>query len=365
MLAVLARQFDVPTRAVSIIPVLSQTGYAFGILFLSPLGDRFERKGLIVLTMVALAASLAGAALAPSLAWLAAASFVIGVFATVTQQIVPMAVHLAPAAERGKVIGIVTGGVLLGILLSRTVSGTITDHADWRIVYWMAAGLMAVAAAVLSVVLPRVQATTTATYPQILMSLGRLVRVHPLLRRSALIQGLIFASFLAFWSELAVLFEQSPYHLGATAVGLIGIVGAGGALAAPVAGRFADRRGPGAVVALGAAFAVLSFLIFGLLQGSLKALVVGVIIMDLAVQSSLVSNQARVYALDHSARSRLNTIFMTAMFCGGAAGSAIGGLAFQHFGWTGVCLFGGGATLLAALLSISGIKNHSATASQE
>jgi len=353
MLGVLAHQFGVSPSTISIIPVLSQCGYAFGILFLSPLGDRFERKGLILITMLALAAALAGTALVPSLTWLAIASFITGVLATVTQQLVPMAVHLAPAAERGKVIGTVTGGVLLGILLARTVSGYVTDHADWRIMYWIAAGLMMTTTAVLAVLLPRVEATTQASYRQLMASLWRLVRTHRVLRQAALIQTLIFAAFLAFWSDLAILLQQSPYHLGGTAVGLIGIVGAGGALAAPIAGRFSDRRGPAVVVSIGAGLVVLSFAIFGLFQGSMIALVAGVIVMDLAVQSSQVSNQARVYALDPAARSRLNTVFMTAMFCGGAVGAGVGGIAFQYLGWTGTCLFGGGAALLALLLSLS------------
>jgi len=353
MLGVLARQFGVSASAVSIIPVLSQIGYAFGILFLSPLGDRFERKGLILNTLLALAVALAGTALAPSLTGFAVASFITGVLATVTQQLVPMAVHLAPARERGKVIGIVTGGVLLGILLARTVSGYVTDHLDWRVMFWIAAGLMLVLAGILAVLLPRVSPTTQVSYPQLLKSLWHLLRTHRVLRQAALVQALVFAAFLAFWSDLALLFQQAPYHLGGTAVGMIGVVGAGGALVAPIAGRFADRRGPAVVVSLGAALVVLSFAIFGLLQGSMIALVAGVIIMDLAVQSSQVSNQARVYALDPAARSRLNTVFMTAMFCGGAVGAGAGGIAFQSMGWTGTCLFGGGAALLALCVSLS------------
>ncbi len=357
MLGVLAHQFGVSPSAISIVPFLSQSGYAFGILFLSPLGDRFERKGLILITMLALAIALAGTALVPNLAWFATASFVTGMLATVTQQLVPMAVQLAPPAERGKVIGTVTGGVLLGILLARTISGYVIDHADWRIMYWIAAGLMLITTAVLALLLPRVEATTQASYPQLLTSLWHLVRTHRVLRQAAVVQALIFAAFLAFWSDLALLLQQAPYHLGGTAVGLIGIVGAGGALAAPLAGRFADRRGPAVVVTVGAGLVVLSFAIFSLLQGSMVALIAGVILMDLAVQSSQVSNQARVYALDPSARSRLNTVFMTAMFCGGAIGAGVGGIAFQRLGWTGSCLFGGGAALLALLLSLPRTKS--------
>lgn len=352
MLGHLARDFGVSAGTVSLVPVLTQLGNVAGIVFLAPLGDRLERRSLILATLAALVVVLAAAALAPGFLWLAVAGMGIGLFATVTQQIVPFAVHLAAPRERGRVLGLVTGGILIGILLARTISGFISDLWSWQAVFWVAAALMVATGAALAATLPRAAATTNLSYGRLLGSLWTLLGTHKTLRRAILVQALIFAAFIAFWSNLALVFERPPYHLGATAVGLMALVGVAGALAAPLAGRFTDTRGPAAVVATGAGLLVLAFAVMGFLQGSLPAMITGVLMMDLAVQSSQVANQTRVYALDPDARSRLNTIFMATMILGGAFGSGIGGLAFAWWGWSGTCLFGATAAGLALLLSI-------------
>lgn len=352
MLGRLAHEFQLSAGAVSVIPVVTQLGNVVGILFLAPLGDRLERRSLILATLAALIVALVAAALAPSFAWLAIAGMSIGLFATVTQQIVPFAVHLAAPHERGRVLGVVTGGILVGILLARTISGFISDTWGWHAVFWAAAGLMLVTAVALAATLPRVEATTSLSYGRLLGSLWTLVRAHRVLRQAVVVQALIFAAFMAFWSNLALVFDEAPYHLGATAVGLMALVGVAGALAAPLAGHFADRQGPGAVVATGASLVIIAFAIFGLFQGVLVAMVLGVLIMDLAVQSSQVANQTRIYALDPAARSRLNTIFMATMILGGACGSGVGGVLYSMWGWSGTCVFGAVAAGLALLLSL-------------
>lgn len=357
MLGRLANEFQLSAGAVSVIPVLTQLGNVAGILFLAPLGDRLERRFLILTTIAALVVVLAAAALAPNFIWLAVAGMGIGLFATVTQQIVPFAVHLAAPHERGRVLGMVTGGILIGILLARAISGFISDIWGWHAVFWAAAGMMLATAVALAATLPRAEATTDLSYGRLLGSLWTLVRVHRVLRQAVAVQALIFAAFIGFWSNLALVFDGAPYHLGATAVGLMALVGMAGALAAPLAGRFADRRGPGAVVAIGAGLVMIAFAIFCLFQGSLVAMVLGVLIMDLAVQSSQVANQTRVYALDPAARSRLNTIFMAVMILGGACGSGIGGISYSVWGWSGTCIFGAAAAGLALLLSRKSATN--------
>lgn len=347
----LTADFGLAAGAAAIVPVLTQAGNALGVLFLAPLGDRLERKSLILVTIAALVVALIGAAVSLGFVWLAAASLAVGVFATVAQQIVPLAVHLAPPAERGRILGKVTGGILIGILLARTVSGTISDLWGWPFVFWFAAALMIVIGAALALWLPRVPPTTDLSYPRLLGSLWTLVRTHGVLRRAVRVQFLIFAAFIGFWSNLALLLAEPRYQLGGTAVGLLALVGVAGALAAPIAGGFADRRGPTVVVSIGAGLVVLAFIIFGLWQGSLIGLVVGIVVMDLAVQSSQVANQARVYALDPTARSRLNTVFMATMLAGGAVGAGIGGAAYAAWGWTGTCAFGAISAGLALLLS--------------
>jgi predicted MFS family arabinose efflux permease len=335
----------------AIVSVVTQTGNALGVLFLAPLGDRLERKTLILMTIAALVAALVGAAVSPSFQWLAVASFTVGLFATVAQQIVPLAVHLAPPAERGRTLGKVTSGILIGILLARTVSGAISDLWGWPVVFWFAALLMVTIGAALALWLPRVPPTTDLSYLRLLGSLWTLVRMHAVLRQAVVVQFLIFAAFIGFWSNVGILLSEPPFEFGGTAVGLLALVGIAGALAAQIAGRLADRVRPNIIVSIAAALLVLAFLVFGLWQSSLVSLTIGVLIMDLAVQSSQVVNQARVYALDPTARSRLNTIFMATMLAGGAAGAGIGGAAYAAWGWTGTCAFGGIAASSALVLS--------------
>lgn len=347
----LTADFGLAAGVAAVVPVLTQAGNALGVLFLAPLGDRLERKSLILGTIGALVVALIGAAISPGFLWLAVASLAVGLFATVAQQIVPLAVHLAPPPERGRILGKVTGGILIGILLARTVSGTISDLWGWPFVFWFAAVLMIAIGAALALWLPRVPPTTDLSYPRLIGSLWTLVRTHGVLRRAVAVQFLIFAAFIGFWSNLALLLSEPPYQLGGTAVGLLALVGVAGALAAPIAGGFADRRGPAVVVSIGSALVLFAFLIFGLWQGSLVGLIIGILILDLAVQSSQVANQARVYALDPTARSRLNTVFMATMLAGGAVGAGIGGAAYAAWGWTGTCCFGALSAALAFALS--------------
>jgi len=352
MLGQLARDFGLTAAAVASIPVLTQLGNAIGVLFIAPLGDRLERKRLILATTAALVAALVAAAISSTFMGLATASFLVGLFATVAQQIVPLSIHIAPPRSKGQVLGTITGGILLGILLSRTISGFITDWWDWHAMFWIAAVLMSIMGLVLAWKLPRVEPTTNVGYLSLLGSLWTLVRAHPLLRKAVFIQALVFAAFLAFWSNLAVLLATEPYNLGGSAVGLIALAGAGGALAAPIAGRFADKRGPASVVVAGTTMVIVAFVLFGAFQGSITVLVAGVIIMDLGVQSSQIANQARVYALDPTARSRLNTVFMATMLLGGSLGAGAGGIAFSIYGWTGTCVFGATAAVIACLASL-------------
>ncbi|MCM2439427.1 MFS transporter [Agrobacterium vitis] len=347
----LTADFGLVAGAAAVVPVLTQAGNALGVLFLAPLGDRLERKSLILVTLVALVVALIGAALSPGFLWLATASFAVGLFATVAQQLVPLAVHLAPPAERGRILGKVTGGILIGILLARTVSGTISDLWGWPFVFWFAAALTIAIGTALALWLPRVQPTTDLSYPRLIGSLWTLVRTHSFLRQAVAVQFLIFAAFIGFWSNLSLLLIEPPYQLGGTAVGLLALVGVAGALVAPIAGGLADRRGPAVVVSIGAALVVIAFAIFGFCQGSLVSLIIGILVMDLAVQSSQVANQARVYALDPTARSRLNTVFMATMLLGGAVGAGLGGAAYAEWGWTGTCAFGALSAGLALVLS--------------
>jgi predicted MFS family arabinose efflux permease len=322
------------------IPTLTQLGYAVGLLFLLPLGDMLERRRLIVAQFLVLAAALMLAAMAPGLAALAIASVLVGATATVAQQIVPFAAVLAEPERRGAAIGSVMSGLLTGILLSRTLAGIISSVAGWRAMFWLAVPVAVMGAGLMWRALPTHHPRQPVGYGKLLASVGKLWINEPVLRRSALIQALLFASFSAFWTTLALHLAEPQFHLGAAAAGLFGIVGAVGVAMAPVAGRIADRKGPAPVIALGSIATILSWVIFAT-WSSLWGLVAGVIVLDLGVQIALVSNQHVIYGLHPEYKSRLNTLFMTTMFIGGALGSLAAASAWHRYGWTGVSILGG------------------------
>ena len=333
---------------VGAVPAATQLGYAAGMLLLAPLGDRFDRRRLILMQIAGLMLALSVAALAPTLAILAVASFAIGVLATIAQQAVPFAAELAPPAERGHAVGTVMSGLLLGILLARTAAGFIAQYLGWRMVFAASVVALLALAAVVIARLPKSRPTSTLSYGKLLGSMWHLARELPGLREASLTGAALFAAFSAFWSVLTLLLARAPFHLGPQAAGLFGIVGAAGALAAPVAGRFADKRGPRAVISLSIMLVALSFVVFGLSATSIVGLVLGVIVLDIGVQAAQISNQARIYALKADARSRVNTVYMVCYFIGGAIGSAASALAWRRFGWTGSCAAGFALALVAA-----------------
>lgn len=368
MLGVLGVDIHANAETLGWIPTLTQLGYAFGILMLAPLGDRHDRKRIILIKAAVLSLALLAAAVAPSIGVLLAASFVVGVSATLAQDIVPAAAHLAPAEQRGKIVGTVMTGLLLGILLSRVVSGFVAEQLGWRAMFVAAAVTIVALGMALWRGLPRFAPTAQLSYAALLGSLATLWRQHPGLRRAATAQGLLSLGFSAFWSTLAVMLHGAPFHLGAGAAGAFGLAGAAGALAAPLAGRVADTRGPKAVASLGAALTMVSFaaMIFLPLLSPHAALwlIAGSAIgFDLGIQTSLIAHQSIVYGIDPAARSRLNAILMTGVFIGMAAGGALGSLALAHWDWTGVTVVAASAAALALGLRVWPSVNRNGSAS--
>jgi len=341
MLGVLGAEIGASDRAIGFVPTLTQLGYALGIGLLAPLGDRYDRRRIILLKAGVLGAALLLAGLAPSIGVLLVLSLVIGLSATLAQDVVPAAATLAPDAHRGKAVGTVMTGLLLGVLLSRVASGFVAEHFGWRTVFVAAAASIALIGVTAWQRLPRFQPSTQLAYGALLGSLATLWRRHPALRRAALAQGLLAIGFSAFWSTLALMLHAAPFHLGAAAAGAFGLAGAAGALAAPLAGRITDRRGPEWVTRLGAGLVLVFFAAMALSpllqpQARLGLLVLCAIGFDLGMQATLIAHQTLVYGIEPGARSRLNAVLFVGMFIGMALGAALGSLLLAAWGWMGV-----------------------------
>jgi len=345
------------SSAIGLIPSATQFGYAVGLLFLVPLGDLVERRRLIAAQFVVLAAALAFAAVAPSTLALIAASLMLGVAATVAQQIVPFAATLADDRTRGAAVGTVVSGILGGILLSRTIAGFVGSHFGWREMFWLGVPLALGAAALVRLTLPRHHATQSIGYTDALRSLIHLLVEEPALRLAAATQAMLFASFIAFWTVLSLHLQEPSFGLGPEIAGLFGVIGASGILAAPLAGRVADKRGPHMVVAIAAALSLFSWAVFAG-WNAVAGLVVGVVLLDAGVNAALVSNQHLIFALRPEARSRLNTVFMTAMFIGGSFGSLGASWAYAHLSWLGVCGYGAVLATAGLLLQLPTLSSR-------
>ncbi|KAF1013564.1 MAG: putative transporter [Stenotrophomonas maltophilia] len=353
LLHTMAEQFGVPFGQIGVVVTAAQLSYAAGLILLVPLGDLFERRRLIAVMSLLSACGLVISALAPSLPWLLLGTALTGLFSVVAQVLVPFAATLAEPQQRGRVVGTLMSGLLLGILLARTVAGSISSLGNWRWVYAVAAVVLVSTTLALCRGLPRFRHGAGLGYFALLRSIGTLFAREPVFRHRTLLGACSFAMFAIFWTPLAFLLAQPPYAYGDATIGL---VGAAGTLAAGLAGRMADRGRSGRATAIALVLLLLSWLPLGLATHSLLALLVGVVLLDLAAQLLHVSNQNVVYALQPDARNRLNAGYMTGYFIGGSLGSLLSAQVYQHFGWVGVCVAGASVGVLALLLWLPGAR---------
>ncbi|WP_254592955.1 MFS transporter [Pectobacterium polaris] len=350
MLGVIGESFT-SSGAISLIPTVTQLGYALGLLLLVPLGDKFDRRRLIVWQFLMLALASAFAALSTSAVALLGASLLIGFGATAAQQIVPAVAALADAKQRGAIVGTVMSGLLSGILLSRTIAGLVAESAGWRAVFWLSVPLALAGAWAMGRMLPTSPSNPTVRYRELMRSLVTLWQSEHALRKATLIQALLFASFSAFWSLLALYLESGRFQMGAAAAGLFGVIGVAGIFAAPLAGRLADSVGSRPVVIAGALLTLLSWAIF-IGFDSVIGLIIGVVLLDLGVQSALIANQHVIYGLGEAVRGRINTVFMGGMFLGGAAGSSVAMAAWHQGGWLMVGALASVLAMMALLVAL-------------
>ncbi|RKT88996.1 Predicted arabinose efflux permease, MFS family [Saccharopolyspora antimicrobica] len=350
LLDTIARDLGMTAASASLVVTFAQVGYALGLVFLLPLGDLLERRRLVCGLTAATSISLVLTAIAPNGALLLAGAALTGLLSVTAQILVPFAADLASPHQRGRVVGTVMTGLVLGMLLARTASGALATIGGWRTVYWVAALAMLVLTAVLHRSLPQFRGTAASSYPGLVRSTARLLVEEPVLRLRAVIGMLAFACFSVLWTSLAFLLSGPGHGWSEGEIGLIGLFGAAGAIAAQLAGRLADRGLTTLTTIVGAVALLASWGLLLLGAHSLVLLIAGIVLLDLAHQGVHITNQSLIYALRPDARGRITSAYMTCYFAGGAIGSALAAVVHARAGWTGVCALG--AVLAGALCLI-------------
>jgi predicted MFS family arabinose efflux permease len=348
----IAPDLGLSASSASLIVSLTQVGYALGLLFLVPLSDLIENRRLMIATAVVAAASLLGAATMEHANGFLLVSLIVGFSSVSVQMLIPLAAHLAPEQSRGQVVGNIMSGLLLGILLARPLSSLVADHFGWRAVFMYAAVVMLAIIAVLALTIPRRVPDHKASYGQLLKSLVTLMGRHAVLRQRALYQGLLFAAFSLFWTAVPVELARH-YGLSQSQIALFALVGAIGAIAAPIAGRLADAGLTQRASLIALILAPVAFLLGLSKPGySVIGLAITGVLLDFAVQMSMVLGQRAIYALDPASRGRLNALYMTSIFVGGAIGSALASGLYERHGWEGVIALGAGLPVMALVVFV-------------
>ncbi|HDY93556.1 MAG TPA: MFS transporter [Pseudoalteromonas sp.] len=339
--------FNLTDAQLGSIPALTQFGYAFALLFISPLGDSLPRRKLITILSGLLVGASLIAALAPNLTVLLISVFLIGVGANITQQLIPFAASMVSAQNKGATLGTLMMGLTIGILLSRTLSGFVGEHFGWESVFYMSALLATLFGTLLYVFLPVNKPHANLSYLALIKSSLSLFKQYKQLRMFTFSGAFWFASFNVLWATLAIYVSNDPFNYNAQQAGLFGVIALAGVIGAKSSGKWVSKLGSKALIMIALTLAAIGFAITGLFNGSLASLVIGIILIDFAIFSAQVANQVRVFSIDPTAQSRINGIYMLGYYIGGALGSMVGVKAFALYQWPGVV----GVSIIFILLS--------------
>ena len=338
LVVLIAREFNITEARAGAVNYLTQAGYAAGLFLLVPLGDMFEKRKQILLTTGASVIALLMAALAPGFLFLEIACFLIGATSIVPQLVLPLTAALSDDNNRGHNIGIVMSGLLVGILASRTISGALGFWLNWRAVFYIAAGICVLLIIIMAMRFPKSLPQFKGGYVALMRSMLGYIKTQPVLREATIISFNAFAVIMGFWTVMVLHLSGPAYNYTTLQIGLFGIIGAGGALAAPIVGKMSDSGNPGRTLMIGFVLEMISLLLFYIWGNNLYLFIAGVILIDIAHQAIHVTNQTRIYALVPEARNRLNTIYMSVSFIGASTGSALGLLLWSLGGWNLFCL---------------------------
>ena len=352
LLSLMGNDLGIDEWRASLIAMITQVGYACGLFFIIPSGDKFDRKKIVSYSFSILTIALLCIALSNNFHAVMAASFTVGACSVMPQIFIPIAAQYSRPEKKGANVGLIVSGLLTGILASRVISGLVGEWLGWRSIYVIAAIVMSLCTLIVWRIMPYTENNYTGSYKRLMHSLFALIREYKLLRICALRAAFAFGSFLALWASLTFKMEQAPFYAGSDVVGLLGLCGVAGAMSASVIGRLVSRIGVHNFNLLGAALMLSAWIIAYLWGNTYTAIIITILILDIGMQCIQLSNQTVVFSLNPKASNRINTIFMTNYFIGGSLGTFLSGSAWSMAGWSGVTIVGIGLAFCSLCITL-------------
>ena len=352
LLSLMGNDLGIDEWRASLIAMITQVGYACGLFFIIPSGDKFDRKKIVSYSFSILTIALLCIALSNNFHAVMAASFTVGACSVMPQIFIPIAAQYSRPEKKGANVGLIVSGLLTGILASRVISGLVGEWLGWRSMYVIAAIVMSLCTLIVWRIMPYTENNYTGSYKRLMHSLFALIREYKLLRICALRAAFAFGSFLALWASLTFKMEQAPFYAGSDVVGLLGLCGVAGAMSASVVGRVVSRIGVRNFNLLGAALMLSAWIIAYLWGNTYTAIIITILILDIGMQCIQLSNQTVVFSLNTKASNRINTIFMTNYFIGGSLGTFLSGSAWSMAGWSGVTIVGIGLAFCSLCITL-------------